>query len=127
MSPAGVVRRQSTDIVAVAHPGVSKAVKFIGENYHQPLTIREISRVARLTPRGLNKAFLRHLGRTPAAEMRRVRLNEAVRLLVETDHKIEVVAGLCGYSNSSNMGVPFKERFGMPPRAYRREFNPISN
>ena len=76
-----------------------------------------------LSKRGLKKAFEKHLGRTPASELRRVRLDEAKRLLTETKDKIESIALDCGYSNSSNLSCAFRRDTGMSPRTYRLSYS----
>lgn len=120
--PHSVVRRQSTDALAVTHPAVVSAIRFIRENFGQPITIEDICDYTKLSKRGLEKAFQTHLGRSPASELRRLRIQNAKRLLTETDDKIEYIAVSCGYSNSSNLSCAFKKDTGMSPRAYRVKY-----
>lgn len=120
--PKGVVCRQSTDILAVPHPAVVKALRFIKENYHLPITLEDISSHAGMSKRGMEKAFLKHLHRSPAAELRRLRLDNAKRMLTETNEKVETIARECGYSNSSNLSFAFNKDVHMSPRAYRNAF-----
>jgi LacI family transcriptional regulator len=119
VSPKGVVSRQSTDVLAVPHPAVVQALKFVKENYHRPITLEDIAEHAGMSKRGMEKAFIKYLRRTPAAELRRLRLDNAKRMLTETDEKIDTVARECGYSNSSNLSFAFNRETGMSPRAYR--------
>jgi LacI family transcriptional regulator len=118
----GIVSRQSTDILAVEHPAVATALRYIKQHYSESITIEDIIEFTGLSKRGLEKAFERHLGRTPASELRRVRLDQAKRLLTETLDKIESIAFDCGYSNSSNLSCAFRRDTGMSPRAYRLKY-----
>ena len=120
--PLNVVRRQSTDVLAVSHPAVVNAIRFIKENFGHPITIEDIGSYTGLSKRGLEKAFHKHLGRSPASELRRLRLQNAMRMLTETDEKIEYIALVCGYSNSSNLSCAFRKDAGMSPRMYRKRF-----
>ena len=120
--PKGVVCRQSTDILAVPHPAVVRALRFIKENYHQPITLDDIAAHGGMSKRGMEKAFLKYLHRSPAAELRRNRLDNAKRMLTETDEKVETIARECGYSNSSNLSFAFNKDVAMSPRAYRNAF-----
>lgn len=122
IQPHSVVRRQSTDVLAVAHPAVVNAIRFIRENFGHPITIENICEYTGLSKRGLEKAFQTHLKRSPAAELRRLRIQNAKQLLVETDDKVEYIAISCGYSNSSNLSCAFKKDTGMSPRDYRNKF-----
>jgi len=120
--PGDVVCRQSTDILAVPHPAVVRARQFIKTAFGNPLTLEDIAASAGMSKRGLEKAFRRHLGRTPAVELRRIRVDNAKRMLTETDEKIDTIARGCGYSNSSNLSFALNRETGMSPRAYRKEF-----
>lgn len=126
IEPLGVVSRQSTDILAIDHPCVVKAVQFIKSRFQEPIILDDIAASAGLSKRGLEKAFLKHLGRTPAAELRRIRLDTAKKLLTESDEKIQTIAVETGYSNSSNLSFAFNRDTGMSPKAYRRKYRPKS-
>jgi LacI family transcriptional regulator len=123
--PRGVVRRQSTDSLAVTHPAVVNAIRFIRENFGQPITIEDICEYTGLSKRGLEKAFHKHLSRSPASELRRLRIQNAKRLLTETNDKIEYIAISCGYSNSSNLSCAFKKDTSMSPREYRNRYRRV--
>ena len=120
--PHSVVRRQSTDALAVTHGGVVNAIRFIRENFSHPITIDDICQYTGLSKRGLEKAFTRHLGRSPASELRRLRIQNAKRMLTQTNDKIEFIAQACGYSNSSNLSCAFKKDTGTSPRGYRNKY-----
>jgi LacI family transcriptional regulator len=121
--PHGIVCRQSTDMLAIEHPAVATAVRYIKQHYGEPITIEDIIKFTGLSKRGLEKAFEKHLGRTPASELRRIRLDEAKRLLTETIDKIDSIALDCGYSNSSNLSCAFRRDTDMSPRAYRLKYS----
>ena len=122
IAPKGVVQRQSTNMLAVDHPGVQAAMNYIHARFQEAITLEDIGNHVQLSKRGLEKAFLKYMGRTPAAELRRVRLDRAKKLLTETDDKIEAIAFDCGYSNSSNLSFAFRRTTGLTPRTYRMQF-----
>ncbi|HAV13021.1 MAG TPA: hypothetical protein DCX06_05950 [Opitutae bacterium] len=121
--PHGIVSRQSTDVLAIEHPAVATAVRYIKQHFGEPITIEDIIEYTGLSKRGLEKAFEKHLGRTPASELRRIRLDEAKRLLTETTDKIDSIALDCGYSNSSNLSCAFRRDTNMSPRSYRLKYS----
>ncbi len=59
------------------------------------------------------------LGTTPDAFYRRLRLNFARKLVVETEQSVAEIAGRCGYENASAMTRAFKQTFGQVPRDLR--------
>jgi LacI family transcriptional regulator len=76
---------------------------------------------AAMSRRGLHKAFMEHLGRTPGQELQRVRIERAKRLLRESGHKLEVLSNMCGYQSANSFCIAFKQATGMSPKQYRDE------
>jgi len=118
----GVVCRQSTDALAVTHPAVGKALKLMRDDFKDGVVLEDVCRHVGLSKRGLEKAFKKHLGDSPAAVLRQIRLNYAKNSLTQTDAKIESIALECGYSNSSNLSHAFNREVGMSPQDYRHRY-----
>lgn len=116
-----VVVRRSSDLLAVRHPNLARALRFIWEHAHEPITVEAVVRAAAMSRRGLQQAFQQHLGRTPGDEIRRVRVEAACQRLVETDEKIEAIALQSGYRSLNSFCVAFKQATGQSPGQYRRE------
>ncbi|HXC98042.1 MAG TPA: substrate-binding domain-containing protein [Verrucomicrobiae bacterium] len=116
---SGVVTRKSSDLLAVKHKGVANSLRFILEHASQPISVKDLVGVAAMSRRGLHKAFLENVGRTPGQELRRVRIERAKRLLAESNHKLEVLAGMCGYQSANSFCVAFKQATGMPPKQFQ--------
>jgi len=115
----GVIARKSSDLLAVNHKGVANSLRFIWQHYHEPISVADLVTVAAMSRRGLHKAFLNHLGRSPGQELHRQRIERAKRLLAESDHKMETLAGMCGYQSANSFCVAFKQATGMSPKQYR--------
>jgi LacI family transcriptional regulator len=115
----GLVTRKSSDLLAIQHPGVARCLRFIWEHSHEPITVKDLVSVAAMSRRGLHKAFLENLGRPPGRELHRVRIEQAKKLLSESDHKMEVLAGLCGYQSANSFCIAFKQATGMSPKQFR--------
>ncbi|BCX49807.1 XylR family transcriptional regulator [Haloferula helveola] len=122
IAPGRVVNRRSTEVLAVPHAGVAKALRLMRAAFSTPMTLEDVCEHVGMSKRGLEKAFRTHLQRSPAAELRRIRIDHAKRMLTETDIKIEAIARECGYCNSSNLSLAFKRDTKLSPRAYRRKF-----
>jgi LacI family transcriptional regulator, galactose operon repressor len=115
----GIITRKSSDLLAVKHKGVANSLRFIWEHAHQPISVKDLVGVAAMSRRGLHKAFLENVGRTPGQELQRVRIERAKRLLSESNHKLEVLAGLSGYQSANSFCVAFKQATGMSPKQFR--------
>jgi LacI family transcriptional regulator len=116
---AGLVARKSSDLLAVNHPGVARSLRFSREHSHEPISVKDLVGVAAMSRRGLHKAFQEQLGRPPGQELHRMRIERARKLLAESDHKLEVVAGMCGYQSANSFCVAFKQSTGLSPKQYR--------
>jgi LacI family transcriptional regulator len=116
---AGLITRKSSDLLAINHKGVANSLRFIWEHCHEHISVKDLVGVAAMSRRGLHKAFLENLGRTPGQELQRVRIERAKRLLTESDHKIEIVAGMCGFQSANSFCVAFKQATGISPKQFR--------
>src|SRR5262249_32603384 len=119
VSAAGLVIRKSSDLLAVQHKGVANSLRYIWEHCHEPIRVDDLVGVAAMSRRGMHKAFMEHLGRTPGQELHRVRIERAKRLLRESTHKVEILASMCGYQSSNSFCIAFKQSVGMSPKQYR--------
>jgi LacI family transcriptional regulator len=64
----------------------------------------------------------RHLGRSPHQEIRRVQIQRACELLVETDLTVAEIARQCGFTRPTYFMREFRNRAGKTPSQFRREF-----
>jgi LacI family transcriptional regulator len=115
----GVITRRSSDILTIKHQGVAKSLRFIWEHGHEPICIKDLVSVSGMSRRGMHKAFLEHLQRTPGQELQRVRIERAKKLLGETNQKIEPLARLCGYQSINSFCVAFKRSTGVSAKIFR--------
>jgi LacI family transcriptional regulator len=116
---SGLVVRRSSDLLAVGHPGVARSLRFIWEHCQEPISVKDLVGVAAMSRRGLHKAFLEHLNRTPGQELHRVRIERAKKLLGESRFKIEALAGMCGYQSANSFIIAFKQATGLSPTQFR--------
>lgn len=118
--PQGVVDRLSTDTLAVVDPPLVKALRFIRENPGRPIQVADVARAAGLCRRTLELRFHNLLGRSPAAEIRRVRIDRAIELLQRTKLPIATVAERAGFSSAEYMSSVFRSQLSSTPLQYRR-------
>lgn len=120
--PGEVVTRQSSDVIAVKDPHVSKAVRYIRENACGEIDSLRIARAAGQSRRSLEKKFQTHIGRTPMEEVHALRLRRIKQLLVETDCILPFIAEQSGFAYHEYMSRFFKKQTGMTPGEYRRKY-----
>ena len=73
-----------------------------------------------MNPATLKAVFKSVYGTSIAAHMREHRMEQAAKMLRETDLSIAEIAGLIGYDSQSKFTAAFKEYFGKLPKDYRR-------
>jgi LacI family transcriptional regulator len=120
VEPTHVVARRSTDIVALDDPEVAAAVHFIQDHATEPIGVSDVVDAVMISRRALELRFRRVIGRTLHAEIHRVRLERAGRLLVETDLPVARVAEAAGFGRASYLAQAFRQAFGATPARYRR-------
>lgn len=120
--PKGVVVRQSSDIMAVEHVEVAKALRFIWEQYGDALMgVDDVVAATTLSKTGLNKAFQRHLKCPIGEEIRRIRLERAKALLRETPPmSVAAIAAACGYGSDKHLRDSLRRYEGAAPSEWRR-------
>ena len=119
--PVGVVERRSSDILAVDDPEVVQAVRFIRDHARQPIGVDDVVVALSVCRRSLERRFLRVLGRSPSAEILRVRTEFAQRLLRDTDLPVSKVAANAGFTDASHLSCCLRRSLGQTPTAYRRQ------
>jgi len=122
--PLGVSIRQSSDTLAIADIDIRRALRQIRTRACDALVPDDVAAAASVSRRLLDKKFQKHLGRTIHDEIMRTRLAEARRLLVETDHKLLVVAMRSGFAHAAQLCNLFKAAHGMSPMQYRKAARP---
>ncbi|NLX95255.1 MAG: substrate-binding domain-containing protein [Rhodopirellula sp.] len=120
LEPTGVVARQSTDTLAVDDADLARAVAFIRGHATDPIQVQDVLREVPVSRRWLERRFREVLGRGPAAEIRRVRLERAKRFLAETDLPVPEVARLAGFGSREYLAAVFKAEGQLSPRQYRK-------
>ena len=85
IEPTRVVVRQSTDTLAITDPDLARAIAFVRAHAATPIQVSDILREVAISRSSLERRFQEALGRSPAEEIRRVRLERTKQLLADTD------------------------------------------
>lgn len=119
LPPLGVTTRQSTELVACADPQVQQALRFIRDHAHEGIDVRTVLKAVPMARRSLERRFHDLLGRSPADEIRRVKINKVRHLLDTTNMLIPDIAEACGFNYVEHMIPVFKKHHGSTPARYR--------
>jgi len=119
VEPIGVVTRHSTDVLAVEDRNVVAALSFIRDEACHGISVDQVLQHAHVSRSQLERKFRQHIGRSPQAEIRRVRLKRIRQLLLETDFPLKRIAELTGFEHMEYMCVLFKRLTGESPGTFR--------
>jgi transcriptional regulator GlxA family with amidase domain len=93
-----------------------RAVRLIEERAQEDLSVAELALACGVTPRALQYAFRRHLGCTPMAYLRRVRLDLARQALREGEAStVSDAAARYGFFNPGRFAAGYREAFDENP------------
>jgi transcriptional regulator GlxA family with amidase domain len=95
---------------------------WLGQNYHQPLTVEDMASQAAMSPRNFARVFCAETGATPVGFLERIRMEHAVRLLETSTLSIEAVARECGFNGSEQLRRTFLRHMGVTPQQYQQRF-----
>jgi LacI family transcriptional regulator len=121
IAPLDVVTRQSTETYAMHDETLVRAVHFIRQSASQTVLVADVARHVGVSRRMLERRFAEVLRRTPAEEIRRVHVEQAKKLLLETDLPIPDVAAASGFGSPEYMSHVFREELGQTPLRYRKD------
>lgn len=117
--PMGVITRQSSDVLAIRDQEVARAVQFIREHATEAIGVDDVVAELRISRRRLEQRFQIALGRTPASEIRRARIERARQMLEGTDVPLARIAVDCGFTDAPRLSKVFRREMGMTPSQYR--------
>lgn len=112
-------RPQPSARLGVADPRLTAALTVMEDCLSEPLPVRALAARVGIGRRALERLFRAHLGTTPLAHHRALRLGRARSLLTQTELAVREVALACGFPSLEHFSRCYRRRFGRPPRADR--------
>ncbi len=102
--------------------GIREAQRFVTEHPEADCSVAALSDLAHMSERNFARCFTAEVGTTPFRYVEQVRLETARRLLEETGHGVDWVAGAAGFGTSETMRRTFLRHLRTSPTEYRRRF-----
>ena len=104
----------------VTDPLVARAITHIKANLDRAVSVEELADTLATSPRTLHRHAQASLGLSVVGLMRRVRGEEAMRMLRETDLPLSRIAEQVGYTDTSTLRTLVLKLSGQTPAALRR-------
>ena len=119
VTPSAVLPQQSTDVLIMPDSNLTRAVKFLQQNYHQFISIKDAAEYAGCSVCLLNRKMQRHLGKSMYQFLLELRINKVQELLDNTSLSLDQIAVQTGYGSKMSLSFAFKRITGMTPGKYR--------
>ena len=98
-----------------------RAARYISRHYYQPLDLTSLAEQLHVNPTYLSHAFKCEMRVGVTQYITRIRMEQAQRLLRESDLKIAQIAQDVGISDSRYFNTVFKRHTGCTPTEYREQ------
>ena len=96
------------------------SMNYISAHFSEPLTLQEVASHMCLNPSYFSRVFKQSCGVTFKEYLTQVRMEEAKRLLGNTDYSLLDIAVAVGFENQSYFTSVFKKNTGLTPGQYRK-------
>ncbi|EQK43195.1 bacterial regulatory helix-turn-helix s, AraC family protein [[Clostridium] bifermentans ATCC 638] len=109
---------------------LNRVISHMQKNYKEDITLNNISSMEYLSPQYFSKFFEKHMGVNFLAYLNSIRLEHAMKDLLNTDYNITDIALNNGFANTKSFTNLFKNTYKETPSNYRKKFcniNEIKN
>lgn len=104
----------------MASPEIRRALKYIQENIPEKIKMTEVAKISCLSVSALERRFKKEIGMGPSSYIKSIRMNEACRLLSESQEQIPKIAEDCGFCDQAYFTTEFRKYFKITPLQYRK-------
>lgn len=106
--------------IGCQHKALVDVAALMDANIEEPLSLEELSQLAGLSQRHLQRMFREALHVTPSHYYLELRLRRARELLLQTEMSITSITVACGFQSACHFSKCYRALFGNPPSSERR-------
>ena len=103
----------------VQHSITGDIANYLQQNYAQPLSLEAIAKQFGYTPQYLSSMFRKDTGMTLQVFLQRLRVEEACRLMEQTDVNLAGIAQSVGYTDPKHFSKIFRRHKNLSVKEYR--------
>lgn len=104
-------------------PEWTKKVKeILHDNFSKTITLQHIADEINIHPVYLSSEFSKYFGVSFGEYVRRIKLEKARQMLMNTTHSMTDISYICGFADQSHFIRSFREVFGTTPLKFMKEF-----
>lgn len=100
---------------------INKACTFLQNNFNQKISLKQVADLIYLTESNFCKFFKKATGKTYSDYLNELRINEACRMLVQTEQTINEISYACGFETLSYFNRVFLFKKAITPSTFRKQ------
>ncbi len=100
---------------------IGKAIAYIENNYQNDIYVRQLAEMSFMSVRNFQRIFKDSIGLSPNDYLLDLRIQNASKLLIETDSAIYDVSEQVGIPDWFYFSKAFKRKFGVSPLKFRKQ------
>ncbi|MEM9588335.1 MAG: AraC family transcriptional regulator [Planctomycetota bacterium] len=117
---AGVMYRLGDDqLPQRPQSALQPAIELIERRFGEPITVQTLARAVGLSASQLNRRFQSAFESTPSQYLQQVRIQQATRLLAESDDSVADIAQATGFYDQAHLTRTFRKWMQMTPTQFR--------
>lgn len=116
------IHRKELENTVASASSINTVIDYINSNYSKEISNKELATLAGYHEYHLNRLFLKHTGTSMHNYILNMRINEAKRLILNTELPLNIIAENVGFKSYTNFSSYFKKIFSMSPAAYKNQF-----
>lgn len=113
----------NTDLTNKSLSTVRKACVFIDENYNNNISLEQVADYVGLNPSYFSKLFKETTGISFVKYLEKIRMEEAINMIVNTDMMLSEIGLKIGYNSPNYFSKVFKKFTGLTPDSYRERYS----
>ena len=102
---------------------IKKVFNYIKLNYKEEVSLNEVSELVFMTPPSFCRYFKSKTNKTFTTFLNEYRINNALKLLAQSELDIKNICFQCGYNNFSHFNRLFKKQISMTPSEFRKNMS----
>ena len=117
----GQLKQQATNRYEINY-NLTALFDFLRDHYYEQISVNEASKMVNLSPNHFCKVFKKVTGKTFIEYIQLLRINEAEKMLIETNLPVTVIAEKVGFGSITYFGRLFKKIKNVSPSARRTTY-----
>ncbi len=109
-----------------SHPGLQRTIRWILDNFQEPLTVSDAVKMSSMSRATFNRQFSRHTGKSFVTFLNDARLAHAHLRLIQSQDSVAEIAFESGFGSLTRFHAAFRKAFTDSPTVVRKKAQSFS-